>query len=263
MTKFGIHHSRVSEVLKRCWRHSLRVVGCHMHIGSGSLDHHAHAHAMAVLLEIAGNLPHLEWIDIGGGMGIPYRASDSTFDLATYGASIASLMTAFAARYTKTSGRPAPELRIEPGRFLVAQAGSLLTRVTSVKRNPDSRTESALVPGRTYVGCDSGFNHLVRPAMYGAFHRIENLSRPQQGGPTVDLVGNICESGDVFARDCQLGEVAVGDLVKVCDAGAYGFAMASTYNLRPLPAEVAVDGDQVVVARERQTVEALLDAWRW
>jgi diaminopimelate decarboxylase len=113
------------------------------------------------------------------------------------------------------------------------------------------------------VGCDTGFNHLVRVAMYDAYHRIDNLTHPDAIKKPVDIVGNICESGDVFARDRALPQPALGDILAIRDAGAYGMAMASTYNTRPLPAEIVVDGETVRVARPRQDLNELLDAYTW
>ncbi len=253
-SKFGVHHSLVDEVVAVEAGSALRVVGCHMHIGSGFLDADAFVRAMGVILDVARRLPHLRFVDFGGGIGIPYREGEAAMDLAALGRQASALMGEFARAY----GRPL-ELRLEPGRFLVAESGSLLTTVTSVKRNPDSPDGA----GRTYVGCDTGFNHLVRPCMYDAYHRIDNLSRPQAAPAVVDVVGNICESGDVFARARRLPMPELGDLLAIRDAGAYGFAMASTYNLRPLPAEVVIDHGVARLARRRQTVDDLLAAWEW
>jgi diaminopimelate decarboxylase len=254
LTKFGVHYSEVAAVRAIERDTGIAVVGCHMHIGSGILDAEVYVRAMAVLLGVAEQLPNLRFIDFGGGLGIPYREQQQAIDLPALGAQAGALMTAFTARY----GKPL-ELRLEPGRFLVAEAGTLLTTVTSVKTNPDT----AAAKGRTYVGCDTGFNHLVRVAMYDAYHRIDNLSRPDAPMAEVDVVGNICESGDVFARARPLPMPQLGDLLALRDAGAYGMSMASTYNTRPLPAEVVVDGEQVRVARERQTIDQLLAAYRW
>lgn len=254
MTKFGVHFTQVDEVLRIERTTGVRVVGCHMHIGSGILDAEVYAKAMAVILDVAAKLPHLRFIDFGGGIGIPYHAEQQAVDLPALGAKASALMSDFCQRY----GRQL-ELRLEPGRFLVAESGTLLTTVTSVKRNPDT----AEATGRTYVGCDTGFNHLVRVAMYDAYHRIDNLSRPGAPAAEVDVVGNICESGDVFARARSLPLPQLGDLLAIRDAGAYGTAMASTYNTRPLPAEVVIDGDEVRLARRRQSVDELLAAWEW
>jgi diaminopimelate decarboxylase len=253
LTKFGVHFTQVDEVLRIERETGVRVVGCHMHIGSGILDAEVYARAMTVIFAVAARLPHLRFVDVGGGIGIPYRG-EPAMDLAALGAKASALMAQFCARY----GREL-ELRLEPGRYLVAEAGTLLTTVTSVKANPDTPEAK----GRTYVGCDTGFNHLVRVAMYDAFHRIDNLTRPDAPAAEVDVVGNICESGDVFARARSLPLPRPGDLLAIRDAGAYGMAMASTYNTRPLPAEVVLDGDQVRLARRRQTVDALLAEWEW
>lgn len=254
MTKFGVHYTQVDDVLRIEQATGVKVVGCHMHIGSGILDADVYAKAMAVIFAVAAKLPNLRFVDVGGGIGIPYRSEHQAMDLPALGAKASALMAEFCARY----GRQL-ELRLEPGRFLVAESGTLLTTVTSVKTNPDT----AEARGRTYVGCDTGFNHLVRVAMYDAYHRIDNLSRPNAPAAEVDVVGNICESGDVFARGRSLPLPQLGDLLAIRDAGAYGTAMASTYNTRPLPAEVVVDGDHVRAARRRQTVDELLGAWEW
>jgi diaminopimelate decarboxylase len=250
LTKFGVHHSQVDEVLEISRRTGLKVVGCHMHIGSGFLEWDAFARACEVIFAIAARLPDLRFIDCGGGIGIPYRPDQRPMDLAAMGAALSRRMEGFCSSY----GRHL-ELRLEPGRFPVAEAGSLLCTVTSVKRNPD---------GRVFVGTDTGFNHLVRPCMYGAYHRIDNLTRPQAPAEVVDVVGNICESGDIFARDRSLPLPCPGDVLALRDAGAYGFAMASAYNTRPLPAEVVLDGAAPPrLARRRQTIDELLDAWSW
>lgn len=250
LTKFGVHHSQVDAVLAIERRTGIKVVGAHMHIGSGFLESAAFAEACAVIFAIAARLPNLRFVDCGGGIGIPYRAPDAApMDLAAMGQRLSADFAAFCA----ASGRSL-ELRLEPGRFLVAESGTLLCTVTSVKENPD---------GRVFVGTDTGFNHLVRVAMYDAWHRIENLSRPDAPRRAVDVVGNVCESGDVFARARELPMPQPGDVLAIRDAGAYGFAMASTYNLRPLPAEVVVDGGIPRLARPRQRIAELLAAWSW
>jgi len=263
LSKFGINYQQVDEVLAVERSSGMQVVGCHMHIGSGILDAEVYVRAMKVLLGVAVRLPNLRWINFGGGLGIPYKPTDLPLPLDAFGRSASDLMSEFAAAYAHAHQGRRLELRLEPGRFLVAEAGTLLTTVTSVKTNPDSLEDGMATPGRTFVGCDTGFNHLVRPAMYGAYHRIENLTRPQAPKRTVDVVGNICESGDIFATDYHLPEAQLGDCLALRDAGAYGMAMASTYNLRPLPAEVAIDGATVTLVRKRQELAELLDAWEW
>jgi len=252
-TKFGVHHGQVEEVLRIGDETGIRVVGAHMHVGSNILDAEVFATAIEVLLRVAERLPHLRFVDFGGGLGVPYREDDPPLDLARLGELIDRRMREFS-----TARGGTIEAWLEPGRFLVAEAGTLYTTVSAVKTRPPSGDD----PGRVFVGCDSGFNHLVRPCMYGSYHPVRNCSR--EGGETVvDVVGNICESGDVFARDRRLALPEPGDVLAIGCAGAYGMSMASTYNLRPLPAEVAIEGGRARPVRRRQTVDELLDAWAW
>jgi len=253
LTKFGIHYSLAAAITDIEERTGIRVVGCHMHIGSNVLDADTFVDAMAVILSTARHLPHLRFIDFGGGLGVPYRPDQAPVDLDRVGTAASCLMHDFCTQY----GREL-ELRLEPGRFLVAEAGTLYTRVTSIKATP--RTDDP-ESGRTFVGCDTGFNHLLRPAMYGSWHPIDNASRPDAEAQRVDVVGNVCESGDLFARDREIPAPEVGDLLAIGCAGAYGMSMASTYNLRPLPAEVVIDGDDVRLARRRRSIDELLHDW--
>ncbi|MEK7414075.1 MAG: diaminopimelate decarboxylase, partial [Planctomycetota bacterium] len=249
LTKFGVHYTLVEQVRAIEQRTGIKVIGAHMHIGSGFLESEAFAKACGVIFELAARLPNLRFVDCGGGIGIPYRADQRAMDLPTMGARLSADMAAFCKRL----GRPL-ELHLEPGRFLVAESGTLFCTVTSVKENPD---------GRVFVGTDTGFNHLVRVAMYDAYHRIDNITRPNAPLRKVDVVGNICESGDIFARDRMLPMPQLGDVLAIRDAGAYGMAMASTYNLRPLPAEVVLSAGKPRLARSRQRVSDILDAWIW
>ncbi|MEO8036158.1 MAG: hypothetical protein ABI837_17110, partial [Acidobacteriota bacterium] len=159
---------------------------------------------------------------------------------------------------------------LEPGRYVAAESGTLLSRVTAIRMST----------GLRWVGCDTGFNHLVRPSKYGAYHHIINASRcsvaslrdsfdESQMSDEMVIAGNLCESGDVFTRDSRgnvltrrIDATAIGDLLAFCDAGAYGFSMASHYNARLLPPEVLIDGDEVRLIRERQTFEDLVRGQR-
>ena len=247
LTKFGVYYNQVDQVRRIEDEYGIHVVGCHMHIGSGVLNADIYVEAMKVILDVASQLPHLTFINFGGGIGIPYKESDEAIDLQQLGAAATTVMEDFCASYGRTV-----ELRLEPGRFLVGEAGSLYSTVTSVKQNPD---------GRVYVGCDTGFNHLVRPCMYNSYHAIENISHPNNEPIAVDVVGNICESGDVFARQRTLPRPELNDILAIRSAGAYGMSMASTYNMRPLPAEIVIDGDSIVVAKKQQALNELLEAW--
>ena len=249
LTKFGVHSSLLGEVRRIERATGIQVVGCHMHVGSGFLDAAAFSKSCEVIFGIAAHLPNLRFVDVGGGIGIPYREGQPRLDVMAMGAQLSSAFATFCRAY----GRPL-ELRVEPGRYLVAEAGTLYTTVTSVKANPD---------GRIFVGTDTGFNHLVRVAMYEAYHRISNVSRPAAEARIVDVVGNICESGDVFARQRSIPAPQLGDVLALHDAGAYGMAMASTYNTRPLPAEVVIEAGESRLARRRQTIEELLAGYIW
>ena len=248
-SKFGIDWEQAGEAQAVAAAGSLRVAGVHCHIGSGVLEAERFVQAVTNLLTVARRFPGLEQVNFGGGIGIPYRREQQELAVDRLGALLTAEYERFCAEY---GARPA--LCLEPGRFLVARSGTLLCRVTAVNQ------------ARKYlfVGTDSGFNHLVRPAMYGSYHEIEPV-QPRAGvaRPTV-LTGNICESGDVFTRDEEgieprdLPPLAEGDLVALRDAGAYGFSMASRYNSFPLPAEVLVENGRGTLIRRRDTLDQLL-----
>ena len=220
-SKFGIWHELLPAAGAMAENHGFEIHGIHQHIGSGILDVRHFQKAMEAMEVLIGSLPNtLRYVDFGGGLGIPYHPGDNPLNLAI----MENLLQGFAARHRNLI--PV----IEPGRFLVSEAGTLVARVTTLKSEPQSR--------RVFVGVDSGFNHLVRPMMYGSFHRIENVSNPGGKLEPVNVVGNLCESGDCFAKDYMLSEPREGDLLAIRDAGAYGYSMASHYNLRPKPPEV-------------------------
>jgi len=249
-SKFGIDWELADEARSLAAGGRLRIAGVHCHIGSGVLQAERFVEAVTNLLTVARRFPDLETVNFGGGIGIPYRRGDRELAVDRLGALLTAEYDRFCAAY---GARPA--LCLEPGRFLVARSGTLLCRVTAVNQ------------ARKYLfaGTDSGFNHLIRPAMYGSYHHIDPVE-PRAGEPreTV-LTGNICESGDVFTRDEEgivpraLPPLEEGDLVAIRDAGAYGFAMASRYNSFPLPAEVLVEDGADTLIRRRDKLTQLLD----
>ncbi len=222
-SKFGIPRSDLPRAIEIAQRAELRIVGLHQHIGSGIPNPAAFAEAMEVLLGLADSFPDLEWLDFGGGFPIPYRPEERPWDREEIRARILAPLEAFLHQHR----RPIC-FYFEPGRYVVAEAGLLLVRVTELKR----------VGSRWYAGTDSGFHHLIRPVLYGSYHHIVNLSNPHGPLRPYTITGNLCESGDIFARDRELPEIRPGDVLAILDAGAYGMSMASTYNLRELPAEV-------------------------
>jgi diaminopimelate decarboxylase len=230
-SKFGMLEEDLRSAVAILSRRNVQVVGLHAHIGSGILDPTPILESCRRILAVAADAPDVRLLNVGGGIGIPQRDSDPRFDLETFGTRLDELVSAA----EQELGR---ELKVwvEPGRFLVADAGTLVASVTCRK---ESR-------GHVYVGLDTGMNHLVRPALYGSYHHIRNLSAPHAPVELVDVVGNICESTDVFARGRPLPSPQEGHLLAIEDVGAYGFAMASHYNLWPLPREVVVREGRVV-----------------
>ncbi|MCD2202106.1 diaminopimelate decarboxylase [Halobacterium sp. KA-6] len=240
--KFGIPHERAADVLREADARGFDVVGIHAHVGSGMLsesDVDAHREVVERLAAVARDAPvALEFVDVGGGFGVPYRPEEDPLDLdAVADATRDALVDVDA------------ELVVEPGRFLVADAGVLLTEVNTVKRTD----------GPTLAGVDAGMTTLLRPALYDAHHEVRTLTRDSHNRPdrTVTVVGPICESTDVLAERRRLPRPERGDLLAVGNAGAYGVEMASQYNSRPRPAVVAVEGGDHRLARERDSLSDL------
>jgi diaminopimelate decarboxylase/aspartate kinase len=218
--KFGLPLARFDAFLAEARKLGLRISGLHAHLGSGIDDPRHWREVYANLAGLADNVGTIETIDIGGGLPIPYTPDAQVFDLALWRDGLEEIKAAY----------PRYGLVVEPGRYLVAESGALLLTVTQVVEKDGVRR----------IGCDGGMNVLMRPALYEAYHGIHNLSRLDAAHPaaTYDIVGPICESGDVLGRDRPLPiATAEGDVLLVADAGAYGMAMANTYNLRALPAE--------------------------
>lgn len=250
-SKFGLHIDggiAFSAYEKAKAMAGVEIVGIHCHIGSqitGTEGYERTAQKMlAFVRELKERLGlRLQWIDLGGGLGVPYHDGEKVMSPED----LARVLDPIWKEGIAALGYE-PELWLEPGRFFVAPSGFLLTRVNSVKTTPV----------KTFVNVDAGFNTLVRPAMYQAYHRVRAVGRSGDA-MTVDVAGDVCETGDILAEGRTLPRVESGDLVVILDAGAYGFSMASEYNARPLPAEVLVDGDTGTVIRRRGTWE---DLWR-
>ena len=244
-SKFGIPVEQVGDVHAIARKYDLTIVGLHQHIGSGIMDTKTLWQAISVILDASSSFENLRFINVGGGLGIAYRPDEQDLDMSSFDRLIVEPLKAF------IDGHPSEGLAIwfEPGRFFTAQCGVLLAHVNTVKEGTT----------RTFAGTDSGMNHLVRPAMYGAYHHVLNLSNPEGPLNTYDVVGNICESSDFFAKDREVAQLREGDIIGVLDAGAYGMSMTTTYNMRSKPAEVWIDlaGEQRLV-RPRRTVEEMV-----
>ena len=242
--KFGIDIRKALAMYKSVagdkW---LEAHGVSVHIGSQIRSAEPFGAAMERVAKLAGELERegivLETVDAGGGLGIDYHGG--SFDAA-------AKVTEYAAALGKALGGFKGKLLLEPGRFIVGQAGALVARVLTVKRNGK----------KTFVITDAAMNDLIRPALYQAHHEIVPVRKRAGKRSVVDVVGPVCETGDFFARDRKLAAVEAGDLVALLDAGAYGMAQASNYNTRPRAAEVLVEGGKARLIRRRETVADLL-----
>lgn len=241
--KFGMSvaqaHAMVTSMVAR---DHLKVVGLHVHVGSQITTVEPLQRGAAAIADLATALAAegvaLEHLDVGGGLGIPYEPGQVVVPVEDYAAAVIPVVK-------KTGLR----LILEPGRWITAPAGVLLTRVVDVKSQAD---------GRWFVIVDAGMTDLLRPALYGAWHTIEAVE-PRDGAPIeCDVVGPVCESSDTLGKKRQLPPVEVGDLMAVRDTGAYGSIMASNYNRRPMAAEAMVDGADWRIVRRRQTIDDML-----
>jgi diaminopimelate decarboxylase len=254
MSKFGIWEDDAVKAYEVAEAAGVKRFGIQMHIGSGIMDAEPYILAAEKLMRIAQKIHKdvgvdFEFMDFGGGIGVPYKPEEKQVDLKSFSEKLVGLFLKRVREYSLGE----PELYFEPGRYLVAEAGVLLTRVNTVKPTPF----------RTFVGVDAGFNVLIRPAMYGSYHHIlvsNKLDEPPK--ELYDICGPLCESGDVFARDRLLPKISEGDVIAILNAGAYGFSMSSTYNSRPKPPEILVNKGQHQLVRARETFEELLKGQR-
>ena len=242
-SKFGILSTQVESILKRTNQLSLKITGVHMHLGSDISDSASFDEAYEYLLSIAqfwsSSIDH---VDLGGGFKIPYLPEDHAIDITSFGAAVSHRFRKFCEAIGKEI-----TLVLEPGKFLVSEAGFLLMEVTGVRDAGDTPM--------AYV--QSGFNHFVRPMNYAAYHHLINLSNPNGDKHSYDVVGYLCET-DTFALNRPINEIRKGDILCLMNAGAYGFTMSSNYNGRPRPAEVMVEDGQDILIRRAETIEDLL-----
>jgi len=225
-SKFGIYHKDIPKLHKLAKKYDLQVKGILQHIGTHIADPNSLLRGMELVFAIAPQFRDLQFLDFGGGFNSPYKPHEKLIDVKKIGAQMSERFAAFC----KTYGREL-ELRIEPGRFIVADSGALLATVVDIKQTPK----------HTFVGIDTGFSHLIRPALYGSYHHIFNISNPNGPLEAANVVGNICESADMFAQHRKIPRARIGDLFLIADAGAYGYAMASDYNIRAKPKEIVID----------------------
>ncbi|MBP9996176.1 MAG: diaminopimelate decarboxylase [Lachnospiraceae bacterium] len=249
-TKFGIAEEDIDKIADIVEKYDLKLVGINQHIGSLFMDPQPYLDAVTNLLRIARRFKNLEFVDFGGGYGIPYHKLDDEkdFPMEDFKKKLEPILDEFVADYGY-----APLFKSEPGRFCVAEGSVILGRVHALKSNS----------GVKYVGTDVGMNVLIRPSMYDSHHDIEVVrdgkTVAREDMETVTVTGNICETGDILAKDRQLPKIQQGDLICVLDTGAYGYSMCYPYNSRPRPAEVMICSDgSIELIRRKETIEDLM-----
>ena len=241
-SKFGIPLSQLNEIYRLIKEDNLLVHGLHIHTGSDVKEASVFMKVADVLYSLVPNFPDLKYLDFGGGFKVPYHENDESLDVQILGN---TLQERFAA-YAKESGNDF-QYWFEPGKFLVSESGYFLVNVNVLKP-----TDSIC-----FAGVDSGFNHLIRPMFYDAYHSIINISNPNGKKKLYTVTGNICET-DTFASDREIAEIRENDKLLFFNAGAYGIEMASNYNSRLRPAEVMVKDGRIYLIRKREMIEDLL-----
>ena len=241
-SKFGISIHQIRHIERIVKTANLHVNGLHMHTGSEIKDINVFLQGLEVMFEAATHFPELSFIDLGSGFKVPYQESDVATDVRELGTKVAEAFQ----NYEQESGRKL-EVWFEPGKYLVSESGYFLVKANVVKQTTAT----------VFVGINSGFNHLIRPMFYDAFHRIKNISNPNGAERIYTVVGNICET-DTFAWDRKINEVREGDYLVFYNAGAYGFEMSSNFNSRFKPAEVLMMNGEAKLIRKRDVFEDLL-----
>ena len=241
-SKFGISIHQMPHILRIVENTAMHINGIHMHTGSDILDIEVFLYAAEILFEAAKNFKELDFLDFGSGFKVPYSKGDIETNIEEFGKKLSKRFNAFEKEY----GRELT-LAFEPGKFLVSEAGFFLAKVNVVKQTTST----------VFAGIDSGFNHLIRPMLYGSQHHIENISNTKGKERFYTVVGYICET-DTFANNRRINEITEGDILCFRNAGAYCFSMSSNYNSRFKPAEVLWKDGKGILIRQRETFEDLL-----
>lgn len=241
-SKFGISVDQIDEIKNIVDATGIEIKGLHIHTGSEIKDIEVYVKGLHIVLELTKNFPTISVVDLGGGFKVPYKPSEQGTDMETLGEKVAE---AFALHQSSTG--KSFQLWFEPGKYLVSQSGYFIVSSSVLKHSPT----------RSFVGVNSGFNHLIRPMFYDAYHEIINISNLDGVMKTYNVVGNICET-DTFAWDRQLSEVSPNDFLLFKNAGAYGFEMSSRFNSRARPAEVLVVDGQIKLIRRRETFDDIM-----
>lgn len=241
-SKFGISIHQLPHLLRIVENTKMNINGIHMHTGSDILDIEVFLYAAEILFQTALQFKNLEFIDFGSGFKVPYKKGDIETNIEELGTKLTNRFKAFEIEYGKSL-----QLAFEPGKFLVSEAGYFLAKVNVVKQTTST----------VFASIDSGFNHLMRPMLYGSYHHIKNISNPHGNKRFYSVVGYICET-DTFATNRQIAEIKEGDILCFKNAGAYCYAMSSNYNSRLKPAEVAIYNNEVKLISKAQTFEDLI-----
>ena len=241
-SKFGISIHQIPHILRIVENTKMHINGVHMHTGSDILDIEVFLHAAEILFETASKFNDLDFIDFGSGFKVPYKFGDIETNIEELGEKLSKRFH----RFCKTYGKDL-ELAFEPGKFLVSEAGYFLTKVNAIKQTTST----------VFAQVDSGFNHLIRPMLYGSHHEIINISNPKGKERFYTVVGYICET-DTFGNNRKISEISEGDTLAFKNSGAYCFTMASNYNSRYRPAEVLWYKEKSFVIRKEETFDDLV-----
>ena len=241
-SKFGISIHQIPHILRIVENTKMNINGVHMHTGSDILDIEVFLHAAEILFETASKFKNLDFIDFGSGFKVPYKFGDIETNIEELGEKLSKRFNNFCKIYGKDL-----ELAFEPGKFLVSEAGYFLTKVNAIKQTTST----------VFAQVDSGFNHLIRPMLYGSHHEITNISNPKGKERFYTVVGYICET-DTFGNNRKISEISEGDTLAFKNSGAYCFTMASNYNSRYRPAEILWYNEKSFVIRKEENFDDLI-----
>lgn len=241
-SKFGIPVTQMDAILQLVKQYNLHIKNLHIHTGSDIKDVDVFVKGIEVLFDIIPHFNELESVDLGGGFKVPYKKGDAETDMPLLAQKVQEAFT----NHPNPNGKPL-QVWFEPGKFMVSACGYLISEVNVLKQSGDI----------VFAGVNTGFNHLIRPMFYDAYHRIENISNPAGEEKHYAVTGNICET-DTFAWDRKLNEIREGDLLVFYNAGAYGFEMSSNFNSRYKPAEIMIQNGEMKLIRKRDVFEDLL-----
>lgn len=250
--KFGILEEQTIEAYRKAKEFGFKNFGIHQHIGSGIINAYDYEKPTEKYLNIVKTLAKtleikFEFIDFGGGLGVPYHPEEDPLDLKVYSEIVIKPFI----ELLKSGDIGEPEFKIEPGRYLSAESSIILTQINTIKNNGH----------KLFAGVNAGFNTLLRPILYNSYHHIiQSNKKGKEKTLTYDVVGPICESGDVFGKNREFLKLNEKEFLAILDVGAYGFTMSSTYNSRPRAAEVLINNNSVYEIRKAETFEDLLNA---